>query len=470
MPVYFSNARMSLNDNALAKELAGDHFGGVGATIAVTSSMAVCSKRGHRRLHRRSDLFRIFKAAALLFFVVSAAAGQNQQPDWQAQIRKLAEQQDWTSAMRILEQEIARAPQDTDVLAWRARILTWSGHLTEAEAEYLKILKLSQRDPDIWLGLANVYMRESKTQEALRALDTAVELDPKRADLRSTRARALRAAGENKEARLEFQQAMVLDPRSIEARSGLRSFDSETKHELRFGEENDILNFVNANHDEWMNLLSRWTRRWVTDVGLNTYQRGGVEAGKFTGSVTARSPNWGSVTAGGAVAHDNTVIPKSEAFFDLDHGQRTSETGWMRGIEFAYGQHWYWYQTARILTLNGTTIVYLPRDWTISLTATAARSAFSGTGAEWRPSGSTRITFPLARWTDRRLSGNLFYAAGTEDFAQVDQIGSFASQTYGGGLRFQFTARQDLTGYASYQKRTQNRTDANFGFSYGIHF
>ncbi len=98
------------------------------------------------------------------------------------------------------------------------------------------------------------------------------------------------------------------------------------------------------------------------------------------------------------------------------------------------------------------------------------RSTFSGTGAEWRPSGITRLGFPLANWSERRLSGNIFFAVGTEDFAQVDQIGRFASQTYGGGLRFQISPRQDVTGYASYQKRTQDRTDTSFGLSYGIHF
>jgi hypothetical protein len=101
---------------------------------------------------------------------------------------------------------------------------------------------------------------------------------------------------------------------------------------------------------------------------------------------------------------------------------------------------------------------------------TGARSAFSGTGAEWRPSGNTRLGFPLVRWEEKRLSGNVFFATGTEDFAQVDQIGRFASQTYGGGLRFQLNAQQDVTGYAAYQKRTQNRTDTSFGLSYGIHF
>src|SRR5256886_8546554 len=35
-----------------------------------------------------------------------------------------------------ISQEIAEAPQDMDVRAWRARVLAWSGKLPEAEKEY----------------------------------------------------------------------------------------------------------------------------------------------------------------------------------------------------------------------------------------------------------------------------------------------------------------------------------------------
>jgi hypothetical protein len=268
---------------------------------------------------------------------------------------------------------------------------------------------------------------------------------------------------------------LLLDPASIEARSGIRSFVDETKHELRMGEGNDLFNFASPNHDEWVNLLSRWTPRLWTNLGGNTYQRSGTGADKFVGSVTTRDPKWGSLTVGGAIGHDNTVIPKSEAFFDLDRGWKRSEAGLarrglVRGLELIYGQHWYWYQDARILTLNESTIVYFPGECTVSLTVTGARSAFSGAGAEWRPSGTARIGFPVARWNEKRLSGSIVYSAGTEDFGKLDQIGRFASQTYGGGLRFQFTPTQDITGYASFQNRTQNRTDTNVGLSYGIHF
>jgi tetratricopeptide (TPR) repeat protein len=413
------------------------------------------------------------RTSGLLFgalLIASSVFGQDQPPDWQAQVRKYCEVQDWNSALRIVDQEVARAPQDMDVLAWRARVLAWSGHLAEAEKEYLEILKASRNDPDNWMGLANVYLREGRIPDALFALDTAVTLVPTRADLLAAHARVLRAAGKRNEARLEFQKALKLDSASVEAQAGLISLRQEPKHELRLGQDTDLFNFASANNDEWTSLASQWTPHWATSVAGSFYQRGGAGAGKFVGSITRRQSKWGAITVGGAIGHDNAVIPKSEAFFNLDHGWKSGETAFLRGVEFVYGQHWYWYQSSRILTLSGTTIVYLPMDWTLSLGATGARSAFSGTQSEWRPSGISRLGFPLAGWGAKRLSGNVFFAAGTEDFAQVDQLGRFASQTYGGGLRFQVSSRQDITGYGSLQKRTRDRTDTAFGLTYGIHF
>ena len=438
--------------------------------ILVCLIFAVTARKAYQSVCRPLRRMLIFSLLLGALLIASPVFGQDQTPEWQTQVRKCSEARDWESALRIVDQELARAPQDMDVRAWRARVLAWSGQIAEAEKEYLEILQVSRNDPDNWMGLANAYLREGRTVEALRALDAAVKLDPTRADLHAARARVLRAAGERNEARLEFQKALNLDPTSVEARGGLISLRPEPKHELRFGQDNDLFNFAGANHDEWTSLASQWTPHWATSVAGSFYQRGGAGAGKFAGSVTRRQPKWGALTVGGAIGHDNAVIPKSEAFFDLDHGWKSGETAFVRGVEIVYRQHWYWYLTSRVLTVSGTAIVYLPREWTLSLGATGARSAFAGTGAEWRPSEITRLGFPLAGWGPKRLSGNVFFAAGTEDFAQVDQIGRFTSRTYGGGLRFQINARQDVTCFGSYQKRTQDRTDTAFGLSYGIHF
>ena len=405
-----------------------------------------------------------------LFFLGDTSAAQEKPPVWRAQVRKYCEARDWPSALGVLEKEIARAPANLDLKSWRARVLAWSGNFAQAQQEYLAILKVSPSDPDNWAGLANVYAREGRNFDALGALDHAVQLDPKRADLHAARARALRALGERSQAQAEFHKALFLDPASTEARDGLTSLRGEAKHELRFGSETDFLSYTSANEGGWASIASRWTPIWATSFGTAVYQRGGSYAEKFVATTTAHLPRFAAITAGGAIGHDNTVIPKSEAFFDLDHGWSNREARVFRGLELDYGQHWYWYQAARILTLNGTAILYFSREWSFTLAATGARSAFSVTGVEWRPSGSTRLGFPLRTWGAAQLSGSVFFATGSENFAQVDQIGRFSSQTYGGGLRYRFSSRQYVALVSSYQRRTQGRTDTYLGLSYGIRF
>jgi Tfp pilus assembly protein PilF len=401
---------------------------------------------------------------------VSISPGQQPEETWQAQVQKTVEAHDFAAALRIVDRELARFPNDMDIRAWRARVLTWAGQLLEAEKEYDTVLKAEKTDPDNWMGLATVYLRQKRMEEALKAATVAVDLDPKRADLRAMRAQILLANGETKNARLEFRQALVLDPSNAEARYGLFSAGEEEKHELRFGFDEDLFSFASANRDQGVTLVSKWTPRWTTSAAGSFYQRGGVNAGNFAGSITRNQPRWGALTIGGATGHDNGVIPKSEAFFGLDHGFKISEDQLVRGIEVLYSQHWYWYTTARIMTASETAIIYLPQNWTLSIALIEARSHFSATNIDWKPSGLTRLGFPLGHWSQRELSGNLFFVVGTEDFAQVDQIGSFSSQTYGGGLRFRFTATQDVTGYAAFQQRTQDRAQTSFGITYGIRF
>ena len=270
------------------------------------SSEDTCHREGSgaRRAFDRRWLS-LFGLIIGLVLVVSPARGQDNSTEWQTQVRKYAEAQDWDSAMRIVNREVARTPQDMDVRAWRARVLAWSGRLKEAEKEYLEILKVARSDPDYWMGLAGVYSREGRTGDALQALDRAMALDPKRADLHSARGRALRAAGQRNEARMEFQRALNLDPTSAEARAGLISMRSAPRHAVRFGEGNDLFNFTGANHDGWISLASQWTPHWTTSFAGNFYERAGIGAGKFSGAITGRLQRWGAVTAGGAAGHDN---------------------------------------------------------------------------------------------------------------------------------------------------------------------
>jgi hypothetical protein len=159
------------------------------------------------------------------------------------------------------------------------------------------------------------------------------------------------------------------------------------------------------------------------------------------------------------------VVPESEALIEYGHGFRFSNS-FFKGLESSYQEHHLWYRGAQVDTLNTTQIIYLPREWTWTLSATGAHTRFTNQESDWVPSGSTRVGFPLAR----RLTGNLLFAVGAENFAQVDQIGRLSARTYGGGLRYRFAESQDVTGFVAIQDREYGQRQTSFGLSYGIRF
>src|SRR5207244_9905088 len=258
--------------------------------IATYTFMQLCVTDSRRRRDFCSALLLVVYLTTGVLALGAAAVGQESAPDWQTAVRQTCDAKDGASAMRILERQIGRAPQDTDVWAWRARVLTWSGNLAEAANKYVRMLKVSKKDPDIWMGFATVLLREGKTEEALHAANVAVELDPKRADLHVLRARVLRAAANGAEARREFEMGLSLDSTSAEARAGLNSLRGDPKYEVRFGLDNDLFNFAGANHNEWISLTSQWNPHWSTSFAGSFDQRGAVNAEKFAGSVTGSIP------------------------------------------------------------------------------------------------------------------------------------------------------------------------------------
>jgi Flp pilus assembly protein TadD len=408
--------------------------------------------------------------SVLLVLFASLCVAQAPSSAWQQQVRNYVEKRDWDSAMRVVEEEISRNPRDMDVRSWRARILGWSGRLEEAEHEYLQILGVVPNDPDNWAGLGSVYLRQGRTQDALHALDRAVVLDGKRADLHLARARVLRTLDQPHAAEAELKSALALEPSNPEARNGIASLKPPPKQQLIFGTNNDLFSFAGAEQQGFINLISHWTSRWETSVGGSFYRWQGIDAQKLNLALTAKSTRWGSLTIGGAAARDGGIIPRNEIFFAHDRGWRLAHAGLLRGFETNFEQHWYWYSAARVLTFSGTGTAYFPRDWMWSLRLSGARSEFPGTATEWRPAGLSKLAFPLKSFESRQITGNIFFATGTEDYAQLNQIGHFSSHTYGGGLRFQMQPSQDIGGFAGYETRTQGLNQISFGLTYGIRF
>jgi tetratricopeptide (TPR) repeat protein len=415
-----------------------------------------------RRLPRLS--LRTVIAALLVVAFVHPLPAQTTR-DWQPQVREDVENQRIGAALAIVDQWLAEAPEDLEAHGWRGRLLAWKGRWSESEAEYTFVLDKAPDDTEILTGLSDILLWQQKYAEALQILDRARKLSPSDPEILSRRARVLALLGHAQEARSEYQQTLLLDAQHKDARTGLDSLRENTKHELRVGVDVDLFNYAHAGQTEGVSLSSRWNQQWSSAFGVSTYQRFGQNAVKFLAStafhITAR--DW--FTVGSAVANGQSVVPTNEASFEYGHAFRI-ENRWLQGLESSYQQHWFWYQGAHVLILNTGHIFYLPREWTWSLNLTGARTGFVGTPVDWTPSGWTKLGFPL----QRRVTGNVFFGVGSENFAQIDQIRRFSAHTFGGGLRYQLASRQDITGYVAHQDRTQGQIDTSFGLSYGIHF
>jgi tetratricopeptide (TPR) repeat protein len=402
---------------------------------------------------------------AILFFLQAFHASGQMIEDWQQHVRIEVQEQHFDAALAIVEQRLAEASDDLEAHGWRGRLLAWKGRWPEGEAEFRLVLRTFPDDVDVLTSLSDVLLWQQKWQDSLQIIDQARKISPSNPDILVRRARLLSLLGRVPDARSAYQEILKFDPENQTAKTAMADFGQATIHELRVGDDVDFFNYTGTAQTQGINLSSRWNEQWSTVLGVGIYQRFGENAAQFLASTAFHFTHNDWVSVGGAVADHQQVVPTHEAFVEYGHAFRF-RNHWLQGLESSYQQHWYWYDGAHVLTFTTNQIVYLPRNWTWTLAVIGARTGFPGTSVAWEPSGWSKLGFPLPR----HFTGNIFYAVGTENFSQIDQIGRIAGHTYGGGLRYQLAERQDLTGYVSRQYRNLNQTVTSFGLSYGIHF
>lgn len=398
--------------------------------------------------------------------------------DWLQNVKQSISARDLVSAKKTVDARLAVMPNDSEALYWQAQLLSWIGERREAERAYRKAIELSPRDADYLLGLARLLAQEGRNADALALLDSAARISPPRADVLSVRGRVLLALGCRTEARADFLQARSLEPANIpsaddEAAAGLRSLAAANefaRFEVDVGNETDTFNYTGAANVQTFTFVGRPGDRWIFSTEGDSYQRFGALAQKFIGTVTYRLDRSNSLTIAGGGGNAHGIIPRAETYFEYGHGFRISETKPLRGIEFAYNQHWLWYGDAHILVISGTLAANLARDCRWTIAAFGARSEFDGASVTWEPSGYTRIDFPLPRVKAGRLLLNGLFSVGSENFDEVDQVVALASRTLGTGARVGLTQRQYFNFCAAKQFRDGGRTEMIYGVSYGVRF
>ena len=385
--------------------------------------------------------------------------------EWDAKLRAAVERRDLNSALSIVNGRLAERPSDLDALGWHARILAWQGNWLAAETEYRAVLKQSPNDTDILLGLSDVLFWQAKYSDVLPQLDRAETCGAPAHEVLKRRARTLLQLNRSIDAKQTYRALLVVDPGDVEARNALNGQLEGPRHELRFGYDSDSFNYTDNASAQSISLSSKWNHRWSTLIAGDFYQRFGVDARKSTASVSLAITPRIYITAGAAVANKQDVIPHYTQFSEFGHNFN-AHAGFIRGIEGSLEERALWFTNSHLIVLRGNVIIYLPNDWTWSVSTTGARTHFDDAGVSWSPSGSTRLTFPLSRSTQ----GNIFFATGTETYSSLDQIGQFSARTVGGGLRFHLTKYQDISVYGAFQSRSQERSQTSAGISYGIRF
>ena len=141
---------------------------------------------------------------------------------------------------QLLEQWIARYPQDIQAKIAEANMHALLGDYATAIEKYRGVLQLDENNVAALNGLA-WYLKERQPEEALRYASKVVELDPESAAVQDTLAMVLLTNGEMKKAQWAINRALAQDPGNpsvryhaalISARSGKRGVAIEELESL----------------------------------------------------------------------------------------------------------------------------------------------------------------------------------------------------------------------------------------------
>jgi YaiO family outer membrane protein len=132
--------------------------------------------------------------------------------------RELATHGQRDAAIRLLRDQLAQAPNDTDARTMLGIVLSWEGRYDEARKELETVLDLNPTHADALPAAIRVEIWSGNPYRAERLARRGLEKKPDDPTLLVCRARALDAVGRQEEAESELRRALALDPGNAEAR------------------------------------------------------------------------------------------------------------------------------------------------------------------------------------------------------------------------------------------------------------
>ena len=222
--------------------------------------------------------------------------------------------------------------------------------------------------------------------------------------------------------------------------------------------------------DATVRLLPRWTLETMATGGVYFGEQFGGGASYLTLKPNART----YFTAGGSRNSDTSTTAEWSASFEAGRTLYQSEQspvrrqGAIRALETDLNvteRGYHLSPSIHILLVNPTLVVYLPRDWALTLRAGAIRETIGG-ASTWTPSGGAKLSVPLTR----RLSVSPAVAFDSE-LSNVLQINNVSSREFGGGVHYWLTRSTSAGAYYFRVLYGANHLASDsYGVSYVIRF
>ena len=124
-------------------------------------------------------------------------------------------------AIPLWEQAVARAPGEAQIHFGYGESLDSLGAWIPAQGEYRKALELDTRDVSLRLRLADKYMRNGLSDQAMALWQEVTRIRPENVEARIRLAGVYEKLGRRKEAELEYDQVLRLEPGNKPARLAL---------------------------------------------------------------------------------------------------------------------------------------------------------------------------------------------------------------------------------------------------------
>jgi hypothetical protein len=412
--------------------------------------------RGTLSARRARTFLRWNSLSSSLPFVLLVCSQLSAQLDWVSQVRQKVAANDLKRASEIVSVRLAAHPNDLEAKAWHARILSWTGHLPEAEAAYQDVLRQAPNDADVLLGLADVLFWERKLPDASAELDRAEQVRGSGREIQERRTR-VQAAMQNQNAGLirEYKGSALGEPRTRDVH----------RYSVVVGSQTDLFNYSDAAQTESIDFATEWSSHWTSNFSTRTYRRLKQTAEQLSTGVTYRLRDNQSLSVTFAAASRQRVAPIRQITVDYDRGTRL-QIGMLKGLEITAHSSQVRFDGSQVLIIGGTAIAYVPRDWWLIFIGNTARSKFTGLSPAWSPSWSTKVSAPVCS----RLRADVGFGIGAENYSSLDQIGRISAHTYTGGARYSMTAAQYFSAFVVYQRRAHGLAQMSIGGGYGVHF